>query len=58
MSNEDSSYYYGYIPIMVLNLWDHAYFLDYKNDKSTYIDNFFKSIDFKRINNYHEKLVK
>ena len=58
MSNEDSPYYYGYIPIMVLDLWEHSYFLDYKNDKSTYIDNFFKSIDFKRINNYHEKLVK
>ena len=58
MSNEDSSYYYGYIPIMVLDLWEHSYFLDYKNDKSTYIDNFFKSIDFRRINNYYEKLVK
>lgn len=56
-SNEDSPYYYGYEPIIALDLWEHAYFLDYRNDKSTYIDNFFKVIDFKRINNYYEKLV-
>lgn len=58
MSNEDSPYYYGYIPIMVLDLWEHSYFLDYLNDKSTYIDTFFKNIDFNKINNYYEKLVK
>lgn len=51
-SNEDSPYYYGYIPIIALDLWEHAYFLDYRNDKNTYIDNFFKVIDFNKINNY------
>ena len=58
MSNEDSPYYYGYIPIIALDLWEHSYFLDYKNDKNTYIDKFFKVIDFKKVNNYYEKLVK
>ena len=56
-SNEDSPYYYGYIPIIVLDLWEHSYLLDYKNDKNTYIDNFFKVIDFNKINNYYEKLI-
>lgn len=58
MSNEDSPYYYGYIPIMVLDLWEHSYFIDYNSDKNTYIDNFFKVIDFKKVNNYYERLVK
>ena len=56
-SNEDSPYYYGYVPILVLDLWEHSYFIDYKNDKNTYIDNFFKAIDFNKINNYYEKLL-
>ena len=56
-SNEDSPYYYGYIPIICLDLWEHSYFLDYFDDKNTYIDNFFKVIDFNKINNYYEKIV-
>ena len=55
-SNEDSPYYYGYTPIISLDLWEHSYFLDYYNNKNTYIDNFFKVIDIKKINNYYEKI--
>ena len=57
-SNEDSPYYYGMVPIIGLDLWEHAYYLQYRNDKNTYIDNFFKIIDFDKINRYYEKLVK
>lgn len=56
-SNEDSPYYYDYEPIIGLDLWEHSYFLDYYNDKSTYIANFFKIIDFNKINKYYEKIV-
>lgn len=56
-SNEDSPYYYGYTPIISLDLWEHSYFLDYYNNKNTYIDNFFKVIDFNKINNYYEKIA-
>lgn len=55
-SNEDSPYYYGMEPIISLDLWEHAYFLQYRNHRDVYIDNFFKIIDFKKINNYYEKL--
>ena len=57
-SNEDSPYYYGMEPIINLDLWEHAYFLDYKNNKESYIDDFFKLIDFEKINNYYQKLKK
>ena len=57
-SNEDSPYYYGYTPIISLDLWEHSYFLDYYDNKNTYIDNFFKVIDFNKINNYYEKITK
>lgn len=56
-SNEDSPYYYDYEPIIGLDLWEHSYFLDYYNDKNTYIANFFKIIDFNKINKYYEKIV-
>ena len=56
-SNEDSPYYYDYEPIIGLDLWEHSYFLDYYNDKNTYIANFFKIIDFNKINKYYEKIA-
>lgn len=56
-SIEDSPYYYGMEPIISLDLWEHAYFLQYKNNKEDYISNFFKIIDFKKINQYYESLL-
>lgn len=55
-SNEDSPYSYGFIPIICLDLWEHAYFLDYHNNRSQYINNFFNIIDFNKINIYYEKI--
>lgn len=55
MSNQESPYSYGMIPIIALDLWEHAYYLDYQNNKSKYIDAFFEIIDFDKINKLYEK---
>lgn len=55
MSNQESPYLYGMIPIMTLDLWEHSYYLDYQNNKEKYIDSFFEIIDFDKINNLYEK---
>lgn len=57
-SNEDSPYYYGFEPVISLDLWEHAYFLQYKEKRNEYIDNFFKIIDFRKINKCYEDMVK
>lgn len=46
MSNQDSPYVYGYIPLLTLDLWEHSYYLDHLNNRHNYIDNFFSIIDF------------
>ncbi|CAO2838006.1 unnamed protein product [Amaranthus hypochondriacus] len=28
------------IPILCLDMWEHAYYMDYKNDRATYVNNF------------------
>lgn len=57
-SNQDSPYYYGFIPILALDLWEHSYYLKYKNEKETYIDAWFNLIDYEKTNNLYLKLKK
>ena len=56
MPNQESPYLYGMIPLIALDLWEHAYYLDYQNNKNKYIDAFFKIIDFNNVNNLYEKV--
>ena len=46
MSNQDTPYYYGFIPIMTIDVWEHAYYLDYQNDRKNYLKNLFLIINW------------
>ena len=52
-SNEDTPYSYGFIPIIVLDLWEHSYYLKYTTNKEVYINNWFNLLDFKKINDLY-----
>lgn len=57
-SNQDNPYYYGYTPIMNLDIWEHAYYLDYYSNREEYIDKFFEKIDFVKLNVNYENILK
>lgn len=38
-------------PLIVMDVYEHAYMIDFGIDKAKYIDTFFKNLDFKVINN-------
>ena len=40
-SNQETPYLYGLVPILNLDLWEHAYYLDYQSNRNTYIESFF-----------------
>lgn len=52
--NQDSPYNYGLIPIMAMDVWEHAYYLKHKNEKNKYFDDFFEVVNFSYINNLYE----
>lgn len=57
-SNQETPYVYGLTPIMTIDLWEHAYYLDYKNRRADYINNFFLIVDFNFINKLYEENIK
>lgn len=55
LSNEEVPYSFGFIPIITLDLWEHAYLYKYNLNKNEYINNFLNSLDFKKINDIYIK---
>ncbi len=45
-------------PIMVLDMWEHAYYLNYQNKKNAYIDSFFKIINWKKVGQRFDEVVR
>lgn len=45
-ANQDSPIMSGQLPILGLDLWEHAYYLKYKNERLDYIQNFWKIINW------------
>ena len=43
--------------IIALDLWEHSYYLKYKNDRAKYIDAFFKLICWSSANNRYQKSI-
>ena len=42
-------------PLVALDVYEHAYFLDYQTDRASYIDAFFDNLDWDTINDWFSK---
>ncbi|MBQ9590362.1 MAG: superoxide dismutase [Butyrivibrio sp.] len=47
----------GRTPILALDVWEHAYYLKYKNLRADYIKEFFEVLDWKVVSENYEKAV-
>ena len=57
LSNQDMPVLHGYIPLFNIDLWEHAYYLNYLNERGRYIDNFKNIADFNNASLIYDKIV-
>jgi Fe-Mn family superoxide dismutase len=41
----------GFQPLLTVDVWEHAYYIDYRNARAKYLETFGKIIDWKFVQN-------
>lgn len=54
-NNQDSPLSNNEIPLIAIDVWEHSYYLKYQNKRPEYIENFFKIINWDKINKLYEQ---
>jgi Fe-Mn family superoxide dismutase len=49
LENHQKNYIPGCLPILALDVWEHAYYLTYRNRRGDYVDSFFEVINWNAV---------
>ncbi len=56
-ANQDSPISSNLKPIIGLDVWEHAYYLNYQNKRNEYINAFFRIVDWTQAEKYYEAAI-
>ena len=57
IEKHNTNVYPNYAILMVLDVWEHAYYLDYKNDRAKFVENFWQIVNWDQVSKRLEKTV-
>lgn len=52
MTNAENPLKMGYRPVMGMDVWEHSYYIDYRNNRGQYVDRLWDILDWKMIEMY------
>ena len=53
--NQDSPILQGLIPLLGVDIWEHAYYLKYQNRRAEYVENWWQVVNWEKIEENYEK---
>lgn len=56
LPNQETPLSYGLFPLFTIDLWEHAYYLDYQNNRDLYIENFWNKANFDYASKIYENI--
>ncbi|MBP7095693.1 MAG: superoxide dismutase [Spirochaetia bacterium] len=56
--NQDSPISDGHVPVVGIDVWEHAYYLSYRNRRAEWVEAFFRLVDWETAGRIYEAAVK
>jgi Fe-Mn family superoxide dismutase len=53
--NQNSPYMNGLTPILGVDVWEHAYYLKYQNERGTYLNHFWEVVNWDQVNKFYKE---